>query len=173
MPTDFFNITRDKTFPSFCGACLVGKREEEMSERDTRYCLGCQVCIEEDYKLTGRKYVIPSVANTESNIEANSNTTTLKSSLENTGGMESPIEKEKEVLLHTKRKELHAYQNPTEDRPNPNVGGRPRKDVPVGLIHKLSDKGLSIGKIVKELKEQGEIISAMTVSRVLLGKRPS
>ncbi len=61
-------------------------------------------------------------------------------------------QKEKEVLLHTKRNEVHSYQNPPEDRPKPNVGGRPRKDVSVDLIRKLSDEGLSIGKIVKELK---------------------
>ena len=74
-------------------------------------------------------------------------------------------------MLHTKTENGQLYQNLTEDRPPPDVGGRPRKDVSVDLIHKLSDEGLGIWNIAKELKAQGQIISAMTVSRVLSGRR--
>ena len=91
-----------------------------------------------------------------------------------TGEKQYPIPKhlakQKEVLLHTKSEESHAYQNPTRDVVF-NFGGRPKKDVPVEVIHRLSKEGLSIGNIVKELKVQGQIISAMTVSRVLAGER--
>ena len=59
--------------------------------------------------------------------------------------------KEKEVLLHTKSEESHIYQNPTKDVVL-NLGGRPRKDVPVELIRKFSSDGLSIGKIVRKLR---------------------
>lgn len=70
-----------------------------------------------------------------------------------------------------KSKKKQSYQNPTHGVVL-NLGGRPRKDVPIKLILKLSsDDGFSIGKIVKELKKQGLTISAMTVSRVLSGKR--
>ena len=74
-------------------------------------------------------------------------------------------------MLHTKREDGQLYQNLPEDRPPPDISGRPRKDVSVDQIHKLSDKGLDIWKIVKELKAQGQIISAMTVQRVLSGQR--
>jgi hypothetical protein len=116
-----------------------------------RYCVICQPIIEEEYALqsTGshkKRYIpIPHVEMLEG--------------------------KEKEVLLHTKSKESHTYQNPTEDRPKASVGGRPKKDIPVDIIHLLSERGLSIGEIVKELKAQEQMVSAMTVSRVLSGER--
>jgi hypothetical protein len=81
------------------------------------------------------------------------------------------VEKEKEVLLHTKTNKPHAYQNPARDRLKVSVGGRPKKNIPVKLIRKLSKGGLSIGGIVRELQRQGTIISAMSVQRVVSGER--
>ena len=52
-----------------------------------------------------------------------------------------------------------------------NLGGRPKRDVPVELIRKLSNQGKSVRDITKELKAQGQTISTMTVSRILSGKR--
>ena len=56
-------------------------------------------------------------------------------------------------------------------RTKQNPGGRPKKDVPVRLIRRLSKQGMGIRDIVKKLKAQGQTTSAMTVSRVLSGKR--
>ena len=85
--------------------------------------------------------------------------------------IESPAEKEKEVLLHTNSDNAQAYQNPTHDPPILNFGGRPPKDIPIQLIHKLRKQGMAIKPIVQELKKQGHSISAMTISRVLSGER--
>lgn len=145
-PSRYFDIKRDKTFPYFCQACVVGKIESQMSKTDTRYCLECQPLIEEDYKQRRESY-------------------------KPVTDVLSYTAKKKEVLLHTKNKDTHAYQNPAEDRPKPNVGGRPKKDIPVQLICRLSQEGLAIKPIVLELKRQEYTLSAMTVSRVLSGHR--
>ena len=49
--------------------------------------------------------------------------------------------------------------------------GRPRKEIPTELIRELSEQGLSIRRIVAELKAQDLAVSPMTVSRVLLRQR--
>ena len=154
-PKRYFDIKRDKTLPCFCRACVMGKTEYQMSKVDARYCLECQVSIEADYKLCGRKYTPPNA-----NLAPN-----------NAQPIQTHTEKVKGVLLRTKNEDTHAYQNPTEDRPKPDVGGRPKKDIPVQLICRLSQDGLAIKPIVRELKRQGYTISAMTVSRVLSGAR--
>ena len=81
------------------------------------------------------------------------------------------LHKEKEVLLPTKNATSQIYQNVTENRPIPNVGGRPKKDVPVKLIKELSGKGMGIKRIVRELKGQGVFLSSMSIQRVLSGER--
>ena len=122
-----------------------------MSKKDSRYCVVCQQVIETEYALiadnSGRKSRYVPVAH-----------------------IERDTSKEEEVLLHTNNENTHVYQNPTQT-PIINLGGRPRKDMPVDLIHILSKQDLSIKSIVRELKTQGYNISAMTVSRVLSGKR--
>ena len=159
MNQKYFSIERDTQFPYFCLACVVGKTEEQMSNRDIRYCVDCQPIVEEGYAQLGQhKHYLKQLHNQK--IEAL-----------NSEDNQTYPQKEKEVLLHTKRNEVHSYQKLPEDRPKPNVGGRPKKDVSVDLIHKLSDEGLGIWKIVKELKAQGQVISAMTVQRVLSGQR--
>lgn len=146
-----FDIKQDKLYPCFCQACLVGKTESAMSSKDIRYCVDCQQVIEAEYALiadnSGRKSRYVPVAH-----------------------IERDTSKEEEVLLHTNNENTHVYQNPTQT-PIINLGGRPRKDIPTDLIHKLSKQDLSIKSIVQELKGRGYTLSAMTVSRVLLGKR--
>ncbi len=121
--------------------------------QDSRYCQGCYDSLEADgYKFDGK----PPYANLAPN---------------NTQPIPTHTKKVKEVLLHTKTVDTHAYQNLTEDRPKPNPGGRPKKDIPVQLIRKLSQEGLAIKPIVRELERQGHTISPMTASRVLSGER--
>jgi len=154
-----FSIQRDKQYPCFCDACLVGKTEDEMSEKDARYCVDCQLIVEEGYAQLGQhKQYLKQLYNQK--IEAL-----------NSEDNQTYPQKEKEVLLPTKNATSQIYQNPTENRPIPNVGGRPKKDVPAQLIKELSGKGMGIKRIVRELKRQGVFLSSMTVSRVLSGAR--
>jgi len=51
MGNNYLDIIRDKQFVYFCQGCLEGKIEEQMSKRDTRYCLDYQPVIEEEYAL--------------------------------------------------------------------------------------------------------------------------
>ena len=159
MSEKYFGIERDKLSPYFCLGCLIGKTEEQMSNRDIRYCVDCQPIVEEGYAQLGQhKQYLKQLYNQK--IEAL-----------NSEDNQTYPQKEKEVLLHTNSKKPQLYQNLAEDRPKPNVGGRPKKDIPVSLIHKLSNEGLGIGRIEKALREEGQIISAMTIQRVLSGER--
>jgi hypothetical protein len=157
--TTKFDIRKDMESPRFCEACLTGKQHNQMSHKDIRYCTECQQVIEYEYSLQSdrvhhKRYrpVLP---------EANSN------------AVESPnvdigMGKQKEVLVHTNQENAKAYQNYTQTL-TINMGGRPRKNVPVDLINKLSKQGLSIRQLLAELKEYK--LSPMTISRVLAGER--
>lgn len=165
-PSRYFDIGRDKTFPCFCEVCLLGKTEEQMSKRDTRYCEECQVSIESDHKLSGRKY-IPLVANIESNLDPSSNDIINKTSPKNTGGMESPIEQEK-----TKMSTLNP---PSLQVDNFRPRGRPKtykkRPLPDDKIKQLHKEGLGAKAITTLLKKQGIDVSCKTIQRVLSGER--
>ena len=45
----YFDVTKDKTYPYFCQACLVGK--DEMSQ-DERYCPSCYNLLDEQAEIT-------------------------------------------------------------------------------------------------------------------------
>ena len=139
---------------------MTGKTEEQMSQKDIRYCLDCQPIIEEDYRLqsAGKRARYEPIPASK-----------IKGA--RSPHIEMPVTKQKEVLLPTKNAPDQIYQNLTENRPIPNVGGRPRKDVPTVLIRELSGEGRGIKQIARELKARGYKISPMTVSRVLSGER--
>lgn len=174
MPNeDYFSCKCDRAIIGaggfYCQACLMGRPAGEQSP-DPRYCQRCYEFLLEEASLlhpTKRPKWIPKTE--VIGIPQQCSNAFLDA--ENNKPMEIHTDKQKEVLLHTKDVTSHAYQNPTLGRPKTNIGGRPKKDVPVELIHKLSEEGLSIGRIVKELKRQGQSISAMTISRVLTGER--
>ena len=153
MKARYFNIKRDlriiKKGGFICNGCLIGKPLSEQSPKDARYCVDCQPIIEYEYAITaehtGRKSRYVPVAPLE---------------------MDTP--KEKEVLLPTNLEITHEYQKEARPPLLPSRG-RPRKDIPIDLIHKLSKQGLGVKQIAKELKQYK--ISAMMVSRVLSGER--
>jgi len=159
MGNKYFDVERDSQFPFFCEACLTGKKKTQMSKRDIRYCVECQPIVEGGYISLGqhRRY-LQSLHNQK--IEAL-----------NSEDNQTYPQKEKEVLLPTKNATSQIDQNPTENRPIPNVGGRPRKDIPAKLIRELSAKGMGIKRIVRELKGQGVFLSSMSIQRVLSGER--
>lgn len=156
-----FDIKKDNTYPCFCLACLVGKKQSEMSQKDARYCLECQPVIEYEYSLLADK----SHVRRYKPVKPEANFKAIESPSVDMG-----TGKDKEVLLHTNLEKPHEYQNPTQT-PVINLGGRPRKDIPIDLIHKLSKQGLSIRQIVRELQEYS--LSLMSISRVLSGQRTS
>ena len=155
-----FDIERDKTFPCFCQACVVGKTEKQMSKKDIRYCVDCQPIVEEGYAQLGKRYIPIPYKPSNQKLEAL-----------NSEDKQTYPQKEKEVLLPTKNATSQIYQNLTENRPIPNVGGRPKKDVPTKLIKELSGKGMGIKRIIRELQGQGISLSPMTIQRVLSGQR--
>jgi len=138
-----------------------------MSKRDTRYCEECQVSIESDYELSGRKY-IPLVVNIESNLDPSSNATINKTSLENTGGRELHIEQGK-----TK---MSTPNSPSLQVDNFRPTGRPKsykkRPLPDDKIKQLHNEGMGAKAITTLLKrEQGIPVSYKTIQRVLSGAR--
>ena len=110
MPNNgYFDIERDNTFPCFCEACLVGKMEVQMSERDIRYCLECQSLIEGEYKIRGEKY-IPVLNTPEDALQA-------KSSPSKTQPMETHTRKSKQRFCYTRK--LHPA---THTKTPPRIG---------------------------------------------------
>jgi hypothetical protein len=160
MPNNgYFDIKRDAE-GFLCQACVVGKTQNESSP-DPRYCQNCySFLLKEAEMLPGNKHPkwIPKPQDE-------------KQVLQNNTIYKPTLYKENEVLAYLENEKVQLRQNLTEDRPKPNAGGRPRKDVPVDLIHKLFDSGLSVRKIMKELGERGQIISTRTIQRVLSGQR--
>ena len=145
----------------FCNACLVHKPLDERS-LDKRYCHECYDFLMEEASLdTSRRRADwkPREARQkpieEEEIAATPNT---------------PCARSEEVLLRTNLGNAHEYQNPTQT-PIIDLGGRPRKDIPIDLIHNLSKQGLGVREIVRELKEYS--LSPMSISRVLSGQRTS
>ncbi len=55
MNNNYFSIERDKQFPCWCRACLVGKTEEQMSPNDIRYCAGCYDFLLNEARLLDAK----------------------------------------------------------------------------------------------------------------------
>lgn len=147
----YFDITRDMDYPFFCEACLVGKKESQMSEKDTRFCVDCQPVVEYEYALAAEHR-------------------NRKSGYVGVALRELDVDKEEKILLPTDLENTHEYQKVARPPLLP-PRGRPRKDIPFNLIHKLFNQGLGVKQIAKELKEYK--LSAMTVSRVLSGERSS
>ena len=164
----YFDIKRDIELSSnggfFCAACLIGKPADDMSP-DSHYCLGCYEVLSDEAALVSHL----SKASWKPVISDSYKTVEAISEGENKGDVIFDMGKEREVLVHTNSDNAQAYQNLPRDIVF-DLGGRPKKDVPVKLIHKLAER-LSYKQIVKELKEQGYSISPMTISRVLTGQR--
>lgn len=146
----YFSIEKDKQFPCFCRACLLGKDEAEMGNQ--RLCIECQSYITDEDTLR----------HPESHYGSDTGCTKTPDRNGHTG-------EAKEVLAHTGMEEGDAHQNSTKDAVTQR-GGKHKKDIPSELVRELSQEGQSTRRIAKELKQQGQTISAMTVSRVLSGQ---
>ncbi|MFC2063194.1 hypothetical protein ACFLS8_04560 [Chloroflexota bacterium] len=172
MRDGYFSARRDSELLAtgnfiWCLACLVAKPNSEKSP-DLRYCQGCYESLlkEADLLGTSRPTWIPRPV-----LSSKPTAPQPNPDIKNAGTTCSTSIKQSGVLVASNTENTQLYQNLPQDRSKPNVGGRPKKDIPVELIRKLAGKGKSIGAIVKTLKSRGAPVSAMSVSRVLSGAR--
>jgi len=151
----YFNIQKDKAIIKkggfMCNGCLIGKPLSQQSPKDARYCVDCQPIIEYEYALSAEH-------------------SGRKSRYEERAARELDVCKEKTILSRTNPQNIYECQKEARPPLLPSRG-RPRKDIPFGLIHKLAKEGLSLREIAKELKGQEIEVSYRTISRVLSGER--
>ena len=150
----YFSIERDmeivKNGGLFCIACLVGKPPKEASP-DPRYCQSCyDFLLEEAALLTGttRPKWIPRRQESGKNIIS--------------GAGDGYA-----IMLPSEDTEIHRYHNSTDSRRR----GPKQKPLPEERIRGLSSAGLGVKAIANELKGEGVLISAETISRLLRGER--
>lgn len=149
-----FDIKRDKQFPYFCEACLVGKREDEMSGEDIRYCVGCQQVIEESYSLS---------ADTGSHLGRY----TPQEQAEKVAPMEMDIGKEK-MKMSTLNQNIATVDI---KRAGGRIKPRRKRELPEGLIKQLSE-GMGSKAVASKLKrDKGIDVSYKTIQRLLAGER--
>lgn len=161
----YFSIERDKKYPCFCQACLVGKKPSEMSQRDIRYCLECQPIIEYEYNLLADrsqwkqyKPVAP------------------KAHLGATKPLDVEMDTHKEILIMSTSNENLAKGDIIQaaERQEIKKRGPKHKVLPVDLIKQLHAEGDGLGAkaIASKLKaEQGIEVSYKTIQRVLSSQR--
>lgn len=150
----YFDIERDNQYPCFCQACLVGKTEAEMSERDIRYCIECQQVIEQEYLISGKRYIPVKLSN--------QNLAPLA-----LGDKEIPTEK-----LETEMSTLNQESLEVDKfRPRTRKSTYKKRELPIAEIQKANEQGLGSKAIATRLKGQGIKVSYKTVQRVLSGER--
>lgn len=157
MNRSYFNIETDKQFPCFCEACAIGKTEEQMSQKDIRYCLDCQPIIEEEYHLQA-----PGKRTKYKPIPA----TKIKGVL--SPHIQMPIDEQK-----TK---LSILNSPSPAMDNFRPRGRPetykKRPLPEEQIKQLHEEGMGAVAIATQLKrDQGIDVSYKTIQRILSGER--
>lgn len=149
-----FDITKDNKYPCFCQACLVGKRQDEMSQKDIRYCLECQRLVEYEYSLLADK----SHSKRYKPVKPEANFKAIESPNVDMGtGKENSI-------LSTSNEKLAKVD---KIKPSPTTRGRKKKGLPEELIKQLQGKGMGSKAIATKLKEQGIDVSYKTVQRFL------
>ncbi|MFC2047313.1 hypothetical protein ACFLTK_03465 [Chloroflexota bacterium] len=159
MRGKYFDIERDKLFPFFCQACLVGKAKEEMSKRDPRYCQKCQSIIEYEYSLLSDKGHSKRYKPVKPETKSEAIEVPSVDIDTGEGKMKMSTLNEKTV---------------TVDKFKPR--GRPstykKRELPEGLIKRLHRKGIGSKTIATVLKkEHGVDVSYKTIQRVLSGNR--
>lgn len=159
-----FDIHRDNKLIAkgnhfWCVACLVARPLKEQS-LDPRYCQGCYKSLSHEAQLLAESGSwkhpkwIP-VAKEQRTAQ-------------------EPIPQEKMKMLTVNS--TGAIGNNLEvSVSKSHLSGRPtsykKRELPEELIKQLNREGLGSKAITSRLKKQGYIISAMTVSRILSGKR--
>ena len=153
-----FNIKKDKQYPEFCQACLIGKAEAEMNKRDTRYCLECQPVIEYEYSLLADK----SHSKRYEPVKPEANFKAIESpSVEKGTG-------EGKTKMSTSNE-----NNATVDnfRPTGRLKTYKKRELPEELIMQLHSDGMGSKAIATRLKDRGIDVSYKTIQRVLAGQR--
>ena len=148
----YFDIRRDLSYPRFCKACLSGKDETEMSPKDFRYCLFCQGVIQGEYQRVADAKGKPLSYFYKPEVPLN---------------VVPPTGLGGKNMLPSETAEIPRYHNSTD---SPRRGPK-QKPLPEERIRGLSSAGLGVKAIAHELKVEGILISAQTISRLLRGKR--
>jgi len=158
MPLVKFDIEKDNTHPYFCSACLVGKRQSEVSE-DIRYCQNCFDFLSEEAKLIGsqRPAWIPKKT-----------ALGCKSSVEKVIQVKEDTDREKTKMLTVNKNTV--IGNNLEARGRQKTYRK--QELPVGFIKQLFREGNGLKAIASRLKREKDIkVSHMTIGRVLSGER--
>lgn len=150
-----FDIRKDKLYPCFCEACLAGKAKSDMSEKDIRYCVGCQQSIELGYELEAEK---------------SKHTKRYKPNIpiEKVAPVELPIGEEK-----TKMSTVNSDNARVDNfRARGRSTSYKKRPLPDDEIKQLNQQGMGAKAITGKLKrEKGIIVSYKTIQRILSGER--
>jgi len=152
-----FDIKRDNQFACFCQACLVGKTEQEISRRDTRYCLTCQPFLETEYGQNRQRYT-PIPCNRQNPPE------------------DTPHSADIQVPTGEQETKMSTLNSPSPKVDIFRPRGRPKTYkkcvLPDDKIKQLHEDGMGAKAIATRLKtEEGIDVSYKTIQRVLSGER--
>ena len=139
----------------FCEACLIHKPKDDRSA-DSRYCQGCfDFLTEEAGILDGRG-------------DNRRRSGWIPKDDANKRRAKTP----KEVAtFKTPHSEVFAHPDNENRKPGAMSGGRPALDLPIEEIKTMSDNGMKVKEIVRQLKADGIEVSRRTVYNVLAGQR--
>ncbi len=157
MGDTYFTMARDKQFAYFCRGCLEGKTKEQISRRDTRYCVTCQPLVEREYTQLRQRY-IPIPYNHQNPLE------------------DALYNADNEIPAGEQNTKMSMLNSETASLDNFKPRGRPKtykkRQLPEREIKKLYDGGMGAWAIATKLKkEEGIEVSYKTIQRVLSGER--
>ena len=157
MRCKVIDIETDNQFPCFCEACLRDKTEEQMSQKDIRYCLDCQPIIEDAYRFQA-----PGKRTRYKPIPASK----IK------GGLSPHIQ----IPIDEQKTKMSILNSPSPTMDNFRPRGRPetykKRSLPGEQIKQLHEDGMGAVAIATQLKrEQGIDVSYKTIQRILSGER--
>jgi len=163
MPGIHFDITRDKTFPYFCEACLVGKNDVSP---DSRYCQECySFLLAEAEMVTGHTHTNwkPIKPPHESPTIEERSTQKLPHVSQVGGGIMS--------TLNSKKSEVDIIKATTPSKVAGKRGPK-QKVLPHELIKRWAGEGMGSKAIASRLKGELDIkVSYKTIQRVLSSER--
>jgi len=154
MREKYFDIKRDKQFPYFCHACLIGK--SEMSQ-DNRYCPSCydfllkEVELDTSWRTPAWKPILHSTASKSEGIETAGVSQGIRTIMATVNGGKSEVAKIEARIPQR-----------TETR------GRKRRQLPEELMRQLASEGMGGKAIATQLrKEHGVKVGFRTIYRIL------
>lgn len=133
-----------------CLACLVHKPKDDRSE-DSRYCQSCFDFLIDEVKASDTRDVLRKSRWMPKKDADKRRAKTIRQGIPLT--------------------QVFAQPNSDNKKPNAISGGRPAKDLPVEKINTMSDSGMKVPEILRQLKADGVEISKRTIYSILAGQR--